>query len=104
SSVISEDEFRKLVKESNSYLEIAKKLGKKSNRTETIRRKIKRLNIDTSHFSKTKSCPKKYTFEEILVENSPYNCCDLKKRLIKEKILEYKCVDCDNTGEWNGKP
>ena len=47
---------------------------------------------------------KKIPIEEILVENSTYaNNVSLKNRLIKENILEYKCVECGNTGEWNGR-
>lgn len=43
--------------------------------------------------------------EEILVKNSNYaNISSLKKRLINENILEYKCACCGNAGEWNGKP
>ncbi len=46
-----------------------------------------------------------YTTEEILVENSPYkNIPILKKRLLKEGLLEYKCAICGNTGEWLGQP
>jgi hypothetical protein len=47
---------------------------------------------------------KKYTMEEILVENSEYsNGPLLKQRLIKEKEFEYKCYNCNLT-EWVGKP
>jgi 5-methylcytosine-specific restriction endonuclease McrA len=28
----------------------------------------------------------------------------LKSRLLKEKLIEYKCVKCGNTGEWQGEP
>ena len=43
--------------------------------------------------------------EDILVENSTYtNRTALKERLIKEKILEYKCAICGNEGIWNGNP
>ena len=43
--------------------------------------------------------------EEILVENSIYlSTNSLKKKLLKEKILENKCVSCGNNGTWNEKP
>lgn len=46
----------------------------------------------------------KYSLEEILVENSNYNNrTSLKKRILDEKLLEYKCALCGNTGEWMGK-
>ena len=42
---------------------------------------------------------------EILVENSTYLSTNhLKKKLLKEKLLENKCVSCGNNGIWNGKP
>lgn len=45
----------------------------------------------------------KYSLEEILVENSAYkNSDNLKKRLIKEKIFEYKCAMC-GLDKWNNK-
>jgi len=45
---------------------------------------------------------KKYSLEEILIENSLYkNNESLKKRLLKEGLLEYKCNKC-NISEWNG--
>lgn len=47
---------------------------------------------------------KKISLGEVLVENSSYNRCDLKIRLIEEGLLEYKCESCGNVGEWNGKP
>ncbi len=28
--------------------------------------------------------------------------CDMKKRIIRDKLVEYKCL-CGNQGEWNGK-
>ena len=43
--------------------------------------------------------------DDILVENSTYlNRTALKERIIKEKILEYKCAICGNEGTWNGSP
>ena len=39
----------------------------------------------------------------ILVENSTYSRTSLKKRLVEENILEYKCEKCSNVGEWLGK-
>ena len=73
-----------------------------------VKERIKLLNIDTSHFkgrkSKSSSNPI-YTLEEILVENSSYeNIARLKSRILKANLLEYKCMNCGNTGEWNGKP
>jgi len=50
-----------------------------------------------------KSNPK-YELEQILIKNSPYSSrTRLKKRLINEGLLEYKCTKCGNIGQWNGE-
>ena len=46
----------------------------------------------------------KYSLEKVLVENSTYGRSHLKKRLIRDKIIEYKCDCCGIGPEWNGKP
>lgn len=46
----------------------------------------------------------KYPLENILVENSTYGRTHLKKRLISEGIIEYRCSCCGLGPEWNGKP
>jgi len=46
---------------------------------------------------------KKLKLEEILVENSSYKRASLKKRLVSEKLKEYKCSMCGIGPEWNGE-
>lgn len=71
-----------------------------------IKQKCKELKISTNHFSQTKAAKEvatKYKIEDILVENSTYsNIARLKIRLIREKILKYKCAICGNQGVWLG--
>ena len=45
----------------------------------------------------------KYTNEEVFCEHSTYSRHSLIKRIIKDDLLEYKCSECGNIGEWNGK-
>jgi 5-methylcytosine-specific restriction endonuclease McrA len=46
----------------------------------------------------------KKELNEILVENSTYDCrANLKKRLFDEGLLENKCQECGIDPEWNGK-
>lgn len=40
--------------------------------------------------------------EDLLVKNKAVNSSYLKQRLIEEKILEYRCVEC-NINKWNKK-
>lgn len=51
----------------------------------------------------TNSIVPKYSLEEILVENSPYNTGALKKRLLNEGILKNICSICGIFPIWNGK-
>lgn len=45
----------------------------------------------------------KYPLEEVMVENSSYSRGKLRKRLIDNNILEYKCQICGIDDQWNGK-
>tara|TARA_R110000851_G_scaffold73514_7_gene162174 strand:- start:809 stop:1264 length:456 start_codon:yes stop_codon:yes gene_type:complete len=47
---------------------------------------------------------KKYSLSKVLVKNSTYARICLKKRLIREQLLEYKCAMCGLGPEWRGKP
>lgn len=47
---------------------------------------------------------RKLSTEQVFVENSTYARHNLKRRVIKENLLEYKCVCCGNEGEHNNKP
>lgn len=42
--------------------------------------------------------------EDIFIENSTYGRCSLKRRIITDKIIPYICSECNNPGEYNGKP
>lgn len=69
-----------------------------------IKQRIKKDNIDISHFNlrQGEKCGK-IPLEKILVKNSLYNRCHLKKRLIDSGLLKYICAKCDNEGEWESK-
>lgn len=69
---------------------------------------IEYYEIDISHFGSRRRKQNvghaKYSLEEILVKNSSYaNTVRLKRRLIKEGLLEYRCAICGNEGIWNNK-
>lgn len=77
----------------------------------TIDQAIKRLKLDTSHFTgqghlkgKNHNWAKKIPLDEILVENSTYrNNGNIKKRLFKENLLENRCQICGLSPTWQGK-
>lgn len=47
---------------------------------------------------------KKYPLEKVMVENSTYSRHALKKRLIEENIIKYKCDICGSDPIWRGEP
>lgn len=106
---ISEEEFRNLIKSSYSYREALLKLGYcgSGRGYDIIKRRIKELNISIKHFSsfgKNSNNKIKYTLQEILIKDSKYtNTTNMKQRLIKAEMLEYKCAICGNTGNWLNK-
>lgn len=105
---VSDEQFIQIVKESNSYSDCLRALGlgtKGGSSTDTLKRRIAELNCSTDHFGKgVPSVYTKYSLEEILVENSSYaNIAELKRRLVKEGKMEYKCQKC-GISEWLGEP
>jgi hypothetical protein len=77
---------------------------------DAFHKRVKELNIDTSHFTgqghlKNKPClwHKEIPLKEILKENVYYNSSSLRKRLIKEKIFEPKC-SCCSLDVWLDQP
>ena len=105
-SKISNEDFSKIVSESNSINDVILNCGYNSvagNNCITIKDRIKNDNLDTSHFGEKKHSTKKYILEEILTKNSLYkNNGNLKKRLIKENILKLHCYECNIT-KWNNQ-
>ena len=104
--LVSDEEFRDIVKNANSYSDCMRALGlttRGGNSADRLKRRIEELQCSTEHFgnqSNKKSANAVYDLDDILIENSPYqNITRLKIRLIREGRLEYKCEQCGNTGE-----
>jgi len=110
----TDEQFIAAVKSSFSVAEVLKKLNLAyaGGSYKTFYATVKSRNIDTSHFSgqghlknKTHSWSPKIPLIEILILDSVYsNTSGLRRRLIKEGILENKCseIDCGITS-WKGK-
>lgn len=108
----SDEDFEGAVRCSFSMSGTLKKLGLKPNggNYTLARLRIKKMNLDTSHWlgqaihRGQMFPPKEPDIQKILVENSlrvikP----NIKKRLIREGLLENKCAIC-GISEWEGKP
>ena len=106
---VSDEEFKKIIQQSNTYSDCLRALGlgtKGGSSTDVLKRRIKELNCSIDHFNQKnkQSYQARYTLDEILIENSSYaNISSLKRRLINENRLEYKCAICGLT-EWLNKP
>lgn len=106
-------ELEEIVKDSLSTAEVCRKLNIRpvGGNYKTLKKYFQKFEIDTNHFTgqgwncgkNYKFFGKKFTLEEIMVENSTYTSSwGLKNRLIKEKIKENKCEECGII-EWNNK-
>jgi len=94
----SDKDFIKIVKDSIFYSDVARKVGYKCiTNHRVIKKRIKHLELDISHFKKggNHGTRKKYPLKDICVENSTYDTQGLKKRLFKELKWEHKCGFCN---------
>ena len=110
----TDKEFIQAVKDSFSIRQVLKTIGLRptGGNYDVAKRRIEDLGIDNSHFTgqghlkgKNHNWAPKIPLREILVKDSKYagGTHKLKKRLIKEGILEDKCYECGIT-EWRKKP
>lgn len=105
---ISREELEYISQESSSLREILLivRVDDSSGNYITLRRTLKELNIVFSPtVKKIERVPfRKKSMEELLVKGNR-EITHLRYRIIKEKVLEYKCQikDCDNTGTWLGE-
>jgi hypothetical protein len=106
----SDKELIAAVKSSNTICQVLRKIGLKpaGGNYYTIRQKIKKLNLDTSHFtgqawSKGKKFGNKRPLEDYFSNRCRIHSHDLRLRLIKDKVFDHKCCQCGLT-EWNHQP
>lgn len=74
----------------------------------TFKKYIAKYNIDTSHFTGKSTIEKSpeskaMPASEFLIENSSMTTGNVKKRILKEGLLEYRCALCGLTDMWNGQ-
>jgi len=110
---IDRNEFIKVVNKSNSIRAMLKHFGLhlRGGNYKTIKARIQREGIDISRLAKGlnsnkgRKLPREAVpIENVLTEQSAYNRFHLKKRVIKEGLIENKCKECGQGPVWNGKP
>lgn len=109
----TDEQFITTVETSLSIAEVCRKLNIKAvgGNYATVKNKIAKLNLDTSHFTgKAWNRGKRYhlvksaiPLKEILIENSIYQSYRLAQRLEREGVKLHICECCNRT-EWMGQP
>lgn len=110
---LSEEDFKSLIRNSSNKAEVLFKLGYSVEGNSwgytLLRKRMEELHIDGTEFKgKTgiKLLHNKSTEneEDILCENSNRTRAVIRRYIIKNNIIPYKCSICGNEGEWQGKP
>lgn len=111
----TDDELKVAVANATSLAGVLRLLSLKQSGSgqASVASRIRLLNLDITHFRGQAwnkglatgiEPPNKMRLDEILVVNSPYrNSNKLRKRLIKEKLLENKCKICGLLPVWQDK-
>lgn len=101
----SKEELEQIVKQSNSWRDLSKRLGYNCNSSDlknVLQKRITQYQIDTSHFTIVAPNTIKRTRENVFVENSTADQSVLRRFYSKEPI-EYKCSICGQLPIWNNK-
>ena len=108
---IPPDEFADIVRTAKTLTVILKRCGLQNigGNFHTIKKRIQEDGLDISHIALGLNSNKGRSISRdsiplnlVLVENSKYSRTRLKKRLIKEGVLENKCARCGRPPEWEG--
>lgn len=105
----SRDELQSIVDASSSIVDVLRKFNLRNcgGNSKTLRNRIIELNIDTSTMINNK--------RNISIERNQYSDYsdyiskvtsrkDIKKYILENKLIEYRCAECPNEGIHNGRP
>jgi 5-methylcytosine-specific restriction endonuclease McrA len=101
--------MREILNNAKSLREVILIFGLNSNGSggyTNIKNKIKNLGLETPNYNYYGNGSKKNRKknEEIFIEHSTYPRQKLKKRIINENLIPYKCDKCNNLGNWMDEP
>ena len=109
---ISKKEFQKLIDSSDSYCDILRhfNLDPYSGNHRTLKARIKenqiclkQFNVNKLKNNKNQAIQKELDFDLVFKENSSFNNTALKRKILKNKLISYKCSECQNNGAWQDK-
>jgi predicted RNA-binding Zn-ribbon protein involved in translation (DUF1610 family) len=109
----TKEKLEDVVKNSNTYRQVLLVFNRnQSSRSyKCLKDKLKEFDINTEHFLTPSEYTKLMYVEgnlnkknnlDIFVENSSTSRSCVKKRIIDENLIDYKCFKCGNDGEWMG--
>ena len=105
---VTEQQIQDAVNTSYNLTDAMKKLGyvqPRAKNYKSFKVRCGDLGIDISHLIESTSNPlnhKRYSLEEIFIENSPVCQDTVRKRYKQENYTEYKCAIC-GINQWNNK-
>ena len=103
----SKEELQNIVKISNSWRDLSKKLGYNCNSGDLkkqIQNRVEEYDIDTSHFKTVSPNAIHRTEENVFIENSTANQSTLRQFYLKGEYTPYCCSICGQLPEWQGQP
>ena len=99
------------IKESDSFIDVFKRLGypngyRSGGQLRWLRKIIEDNNFDCSHMSHKKKVKsyRKIPLDEVFCKDSLYPQSNRRSRVIRENLIPYVCAICGQGPEWNGKP
>ena len=99
------EELENIVRNSYCLKDVVKKIGYSTaggNNFKTVKKRIQKFNIDTSHFTYHK--PIVRNVDNIFCEHSTASQAVLRRWQKKYDFTPYVCSICGQKPEWNGKP
>lgn len=103
-------EFINAVKESYSIAEVLRRLElvRFGGNYKSFHSRVKRLSLDTSHFTgqghlkgKINKYVPELSIEDSFIYDGDLSTTNLKRKILKHQLIEYKCNECQLT-EWRG--
>ena len=90
-----------------SYSDVCRNFGiiTKGGNIKTVRKWINFFDIDVNHFKPqaVREYIKKFTLEEVFVENSNVQRSYAKKLILQNNLIAYECRKCKCDGTWQGE-
>lgn len=110
----SKDELIELVTSSQSLTDLIIKVGLKGNaggNAQTVKNCLDYYHIDWTklvhngvHNRAADYSSRRLDDTKLFIKNSPHKRCTVKRHILQQNLLPYKCAICGQNPVWNGKP